>query len=308
MTSRARTRRSTNWATSRPRQATPTTPTTTNKTTTPTTNKTTTPTTNKTTTMTREATHLNFRDLEVGFGLPKYNGRNSPIASWIERLKEHTQTLGWTETRQLVYGRMLCEGTAKDFLDSETGIITWAILRERLTREFGHQVNSADVHRELRLEKRGRLEDSLSYIYKMKGIAAKCSFIEEEAIIAYIIGGLGFDKYEKMTLSGAGTIKELKTRVTQCEKIREDDEPRVAGPVRNRENRERERPQCYNCGGRGHLAADCRFKKRGTRCFNCNEFGHLSAQCKGTKTKTVLTMKEDRNPNVEKELDDSESE
>ncbi|XP_077301833.1 uncharacterized protein LOC143922463 [Arctopsyche grandis] len=72
-----------------------------------------------------------------------------------------------------------------------------------------------------------------------------------------------------------------------------DDEPRVTGPVRNRENRERERPQCYNCGGRGHLAADCRFKTRGTRCFNCNEFGHISAQCNSTKTKTVLTIQEE---------------
>ncbi|XP_077299240.1 uncharacterized protein LOC143922473 [Arctopsyche grandis] len=241
-------------------------------------------------TTTREIPQFNFRDLEVGFGLPKYNGRNSPIAVWIERLEENAQILGWTETQQLVYGRMLCEGTAKDFLDSETGIVTWAILKERLTREFGHQLNSADVHRELRLEKKGKAEDILSYIYRMKGIAAKCSFIEEEAIIAYIIGGLGFDKYEKMTLSGAGTIQELKTRVTQCEKIREDDEPRVAGPVRNRE---RERPQCYNCGGRGHLSADCRFKKRGTRCFNCNEFGHISAQCNSTKTKTVLTIQEE---------------
>ncbi|XP_077298582.1 uncharacterized protein LOC143919890 [Arctopsyche grandis] len=253
-------------------------------------------TTRKTTpvaTTTREIPQFNFRDLEVDFGLPKYNGRNSPIAVWIERLEENAQILGWTETQQLVYGRMLCEGTAKNFLDSETGIITWAILKERLTREFGHQLNSADVHRELRLEKKGKAEDSLSYIYRMKGIAAKCSFIEEEAIIAYIIGGLGFDKYEKLILSWAGSIKELKTRITQCEKIREDDEPRVTGPVRNRENRERLSSRCYNCGGRGHLAADCRFKTRGTRCFNCNEFGHISAQCNSTKTKTVLTIQEE---------------
>ncbi|XP_077291650.1 uncharacterized protein LOC143915095 [Arctopsyche grandis] len=72
-----------------------------------------------------------------------------------------------------------------------------------------------------------------------------------------------------------------------------DDEPRVTGPVRNRENRERLSSRCYNCGGRGHLAADCRFKTRGTRCFNCNEFGHISAQCNSTKTKTVLTIQEE---------------
>ncbi|XP_077301372.1 uncharacterized protein LOC143921923 [Arctopsyche grandis] len=72
-----------------------------------------------------------------------------------------------------------------------------------------------------------------------------------------------------------------------------DDEPRVTGPVRNRENRERLSSRCYNCGGRGHLAADCRFKTRGTRCFNCNEFGHISAQCNSIKTKTVLTIQEE---------------
>ncbi|XP_077283490.1 uncharacterized protein LOC143909399 [Arctopsyche grandis] len=72
-----------------------------------------------------------------------------------------------------------------------------------------------------------------------------------------------------------------------------DDEPRVTGPVRNRENRERLSSRCYNCSGRGHLAADCRFKTRGTRCFNCNEFGHISAQCNSTKTKTVLTIQEE---------------
>ncbi|XP_077298974.1 uncharacterized protein LOC143920133 [Arctopsyche grandis] len=72
-----------------------------------------------------------------------------------------------------------------------------------------------------------------------------------------------------------------------------DDEPRVTGSVRNRENRERLSSRCYNCGERGHLAADCRFKTRGTRCFNCNEFGHISAQCNSTKTKTVLTIQEE---------------
>ncbi|XP_077301363.1 uncharacterized protein LOC143921917 [Arctopsyche grandis] len=72
-----------------------------------------------------------------------------------------------------------------------------------------------------------------------------------------------------------------------------DDEPRVTGSVRNRENRERLSSRCYNCGERGHLAADCRFKTRGTRCFNCTEFGHISAQCNSTKTKTVLTIQEE---------------
>ncbi|UYV77504.1 hypothetical protein LAZ67_15001307 [Cordylochernes scorpioides] len=37
--------------------------------------------------------------------------------------------------------------------------------------------------------------------------------------------------------------------------------------------------KCFNCGKRGHLSRECRFKDLGKKCFNCNSFGHIANQC-----------------------------
>ncbi len=48
---------------------------------------------------------------------------------------------------------------------------------------------------------------------------------------------------------------------------------------------------CFNCGGRGHRASECRMRERGTRvvsnlgterpvtCFSCGKSGHRSVDC-----------------------------
>ncbi|UYV81667.1 hypothetical protein LAZ67_20001865 [Cordylochernes scorpioides] len=60
--------------------------------------------------------------------------------------------------------------------------------------------------------------------------------------------------------------------------------------------------KCFNCGKRGHLSRECRFKDLGKKCFSCNSFGHIANQCltrsnANTRVKQVQTKPHDEKQN-----------
>ena len=41
--------------------------------------------------------------------------------------------------------------------------------------------------------------------------------------------------------------------------------------------------ECYNCGKKGHMAADCKNEKV-VKCYNCGKAGHMSKECRQPKS------------------------
>jgi len=61
------------------------------------------------------------------------------------------------------------------------------------------------------------------------------------------------------------------------------------------------KPKCFNCNKYGHMAKECRSKKKEhetRKCFKCKKEGHIAKDCKGKQT-----MKKRK---IQEELDDEE--
>ncbi|UYV63816.1 hypothetical protein LAZ67_2005745, partial [Cordylochernes scorpioides] len=59
--------------------------------------------------------------------------------------------------------------------------------------------------------------------------------------------------------------------------------------------------KCFNCGKRGHLSRECRFKDLGKKCFSCNSFGHIANQCPTRSNANTLVKQVQTKPHDEKQ-------
>lgn len=139
----------------------------------------------------------------------------------------------------------------------------------------------------------------------MREIASRGT-IEVEAILEYVINGIGDRASNKAILYGAKTISEFKERLKTYEIIRGDKTKKNQGLGLMKEKHEKqvkqegfskvrfdrsEQVRCFNCGIKGHRAKDCKRKDAGVKCFRCNEFGHVSANCKKVIVKVTRECK-----------------
>ena len=56
------------------------------------------------------------------------------------------------------------------------------------------------------------------------------------------------------------------------------------------------KPKCFNCNKYGHMARDCRGKKKEQetrKCFKCDKEGHIAKDCKGKQMMKNRKVKED---------------
>jgi len=56
------------------------------------------------------------------------------------------------------------------------------------------------------------------------------------------------------------------------------------------------KPKCFNCNKYGHMAKNCREKKREQemrKCFKCDKEGHIAKDCKGKQTMKNRKVKGD---------------
>ncbi|UYV80728.1 hypothetical protein LAZ67_19001548 [Cordylochernes scorpioides] len=59
--------------------------------------------------------------------------------------------------------------------------------------------------------------------------------------------------------------------------------------------------KCFNCGKRGHLSRESRFKDLGKKWFSCNSFGHIENQCPTKSNVNTLVKQVQTKPHDEKQ-------
>lgn len=238
---------------------------------------------------------MSARDLEDV--VRQFSGNKSePVDAWIKEFEETATLMEWTEMERLIYAKRSLTGLARLFVQSEKGIKSWVILKQRLRSEFKRKVNSATVHEMLSERKMKKDESVHEYFLVMKELANRAA-IEDEAIIHYIIAGINDTCERKAILYEAATMESFKSKLIAYEKLSKSRSvPSTNTKVKRQEviTKTKFEPKCFNCHEKGHLASAC-SKPKQRLCFKCKSADHVGKDCpKRTNSEekpAVMTVK-----------------
>lgn len=224
---------------------------------------------------------LNLREVEDCLPTFGEDSGNNSVEKWLQEIEENSNLFGWSELQQLVCAKKLLRGTAKLWLNAQPTLKTWKLFKAEIISEFGHQVSSACVHKELSTRKKKPSENCQEYLIIMRGIAQK-TVIEEEALVEYVIDGIPDREQNKMMLYGAKSVADLKEKLKLYTAFKEK-EKRHSDEKPTKEEKSKPRTtttdRCHNCGKLGHKVKDCKSLEKGPKCFRCNNFGHIASKC-----------------------------
>lgn len=71
------------------------------------------------------------------------------IKKWVKEFEETATLFKWDDMQKLIFGKKSLTGTAKLYIQSETGITSWKKLKTALMEEFDIKIADADIHRQL---------------------------------------------------------------------------------------------------------------------------------------------------------------
>lgn len=143
-----------------------------------------------------------------------------PIEKWIAEFEDASDLLQWNELQMLIYSKRMLKGSAKRFISLEKNVTSWSVLKKKLKKEFKVKLNSALIHSKLYRRKRQPRESNRQYIYDMLEIAEQ-GYIEEDALIQYIVDRLPDEDNNKTSLYEACTISELKKKLEVYDRLKE---------------------------------------------------------------------------------------
>lgn len=167
-----------------------------------------------------------------------------PIENWIAEFEDMSTLLQWNDLQKLIYGKRMLKGSAKQYVSFEKGIMSRNTLKHRLKREFKVRMNSAAVHSQLYKRRRQPSESSRQYIYAMQEIADQ-GYIEEDALIQYIIDGIPDDECNKATLYNAKMLRKLKKCFEVYDHMKEKMQRRKTSLQERQCQEQRERCETY---------------------------------------------------------------
>ncbi|GFW98446.1 hypothetical protein TNCV_4766731 [Trichonephila clavipes] len=104
------------------------------------------------------------------------------------------------------------DGAVKTYIQSQSIPKSFYELKNNLIREFGTQVNTAEIHLQLSKTEKTSKETHIEYFYRVKEIASRIN-MEEEAEKYYIIRGLKENRAIEIQLQSCSNIEELKEKV-----------------------------------------------------------------------------------------------
>lgn len=256
----------------------------------------------------RETTHVNhmgstFTIKDVEGSIPVFTGDDKmTIHKWIEEFEDTCVLLQWSDLQKVIYGKKMLRGSAKQFIALERGLTSWNALKSCLIREFEVEVNSATIHTQLQKRKRQTNETPRQYVYAMQTIANQ-GYVEDEALIQYIIDGIPDDETQKQILYNSRTIEEVKKNLElyyrMCEKSGRS-KPADKSVAKAESSKDRKdtkekkdfkqatakKTRCFACGSLDPEVKECPHKDKGPKCFRCDQFGHISTKCENP-AKTV---------------------
>lgn len=238
--------------------------------------------------------HFTIKDVEGS--LTHFSGDDKlPIEKWIDEFEDMSALLKWNDLQKLVYGKRMLTGSAKKFISFEKRVTSWNVLKRRLIREFSVKLNSADVHSQLFKRRLRADESSRQYIYEMQEIASQ-GYIEEDALIQYIIDGMPDDEVSKTVLYNSRTTRELKKNFEIYDRMKERVQRKRTGKKSHakadvkdakgtqsksssKQMNKTDKRYCFHCGSAEHEVKSCPNADKGPKCFKCNQFGHIASKC-----------------------------
>lgn len=231
---------------------------------------------------------ISFRDVEQA--LTRFNGEGAKVETWLEDFEATATVYDWKDLQRYVYCRQLLEGGAKIAVNTKRAINSYATLKAFLLVEFAAEINSADLHDQLRKMKKDRSESSVVFGYRVLAVAAMGD-VDTQATLSYIVRGMGPSCANKAIMLSMTTWKDLRKLLVAHDQASEMDtsargsgyRPNPVGgatPFIKAEHIKQERgekPKCFKCGIVGHISRDCR--KNNGNCFKCGQPGHIAARC-----------------------------
>ncbi|UYV67076.1 hypothetical protein LAZ67_4003830 [Cordylochernes scorpioides] len=233
-------------------------------------------------------------------GIPEFDGSTVPIKKWLQEIDDNAILFGWTDLHTLVVAKKLLTGVAKLWLRSQPTFSTWPDLKEAITNEFDNPIDSRNIHILLTKRKKKQFESYYEYFLKMRELGSQGN-LEEAVIIQYVIDGIPDQEFNKSILYGSTSYSDFKIKLKNYEMIKSKSNTNsttskvIPKPIDDKESK------CFNCGKRGHLSRECRFKDLGKKCFSCNSFGHIANQCPTRSNANTLVKQVQTKPHDEKQ-------
>ncbi|GFR30120.1 hypothetical protein TNCT_428731 [Trichonephila clavata] len=147
-----------------------------------------------------------FEDIQTFF--QKYN-LEMPIQNFLDQFENICNSFEVTEKQKTIFLTKLVSGPIATFIKSKSIPRSFIEFKLNLVREFGTQINPAEIHLQLAKTEKTSKETNIEYFYRMQEIASRIN-LEEEAENFYIIKGLKEDRAIEMQLKSSKDIQELK--------------------------------------------------------------------------------------------------
>ncbi|GFT95210.1 hypothetical protein TNCV_3325501 [Trichonephila clavipes] len=151
---------------------------------------------------------IRFEDLQTFF--QKYN-LEIPIQTFIRNFESTCDSFNIPEKQKILYIIKLVDGAVKTYIQSQSIPKSFYELKNNLIREFGTQVNPAEIHLQLSKIEKTSKETHIEYFYRVKEIASRINM--EEAEKYYIIRGLKENRAIEIQLQNCSNIEELKEKM-----------------------------------------------------------------------------------------------